>query len=70
MNEDRTLKDWQSWSDSFDEILDHPRFRAYCNNETNITTLYDMMDMLYKIELDMNKSVGDSRATTDAKAKA
>ena len=36
LNEDGTLKDWVSWSDSFDNILSHLRFLVYCNNETYI----------------------------------
>ena len=65
--EDGTLKDWVAWSNSFDKILDHPRFIAYTNNETDVSTVYDIIDMLFRIEINMNKSVGDSKAITDAK---
>ena len=47
LNEDGTLKDKVSWSKSFDIILSHPRFLAYCNSETHITTIYEMIDMLF-----------------------
>ena len=39
------LKDCVQWSSSFDNILDHSRFSSYCNNETSITKIYDMIDM-------------------------
>ena len=56
-----------SWLDSFDNILSHPRFLAYYNNDTNITTIYEIIHMLFRIELSMKKLVGDSKATIDAK---
>ena len=56
-----------AWFDSFDKILDHPRFMAYINNEADVSTIYDIIDMLFKIEINMNKFVGDSKAITDAK---
>ena len=40
---------------------------AYTNNETNVSTIYDIIDMLFRIEINMKKSVGDSKAITDAK---
>ena len=61
------LKDWIARSNSFDKIVDHPRFLAYSNNETNVSTIYDIIDMLFRIELNMNKLVGDTKANTDAK---
>ena len=67
LNEGGALKDQVAWSDSFDKILDHPRFLAYTNNGTDVSTIYDIIDMLFRIELYMNKSVGDSKAITDAK---
>ena len=56
-----------SWSESFDNILNHPRFFVYCNNEIDITTIYEITDIVLKIEVNMNKSVGDSKAITYAK---
>ena len=67
LNEDGTLKDWASQFNSFDNILSHPRFLAYCNNDIDITTSYEMIYMLFSIELNMNKLVGDSKAITDSK---
>ena len=67
LDEGGELKDWVVWSESFDKILDHPRFRAYTNNEIGVSIVYDVIDMLCKIELNMNKSVGYSKAVTDAK---
>ena len=61
------MKDWVAWSNSFDKILDHPRFVAYKNNETDVLIVYDIIDMLFRIELNMNNSIGDSKAITDAK---
>ena len=43
------------------------RFIAYTNNETDVSTVYDIIDMLFRIEINMNKSVGDSKVITDAK---
>ena len=67
LDEGGALKDWVAWSNYFDKILDHPRFLAYTNNETNVSTIYDIIDMLFRIELNMNMSVGDRKAITDAK---
>ena len=67
LEEGGALKDWVAWSESFDKILDHPRFLAYTNNEIDVSTIYNIIDMLFRIELNMNKLVGDSRAITDAK---
>ena len=69
LNDDGTLKDWVSWLKSFDNIISHPRFLAYYNNEIDVTTIYEITDMLFRIELNMNKSVGDSQAITYAKWK-
>ena len=33
LEESGVMKDWVAWSNSFDKILDHPRFVAYTNNE-------------------------------------
>ena len=67
LDEGGALKDWVAWSDSFDKILDHPRFIAYTINKTDVSTVYDIIDMLFRIELNMNKSVGDSKRITNAK---
>ena len=42
------LKDWVEWSSSFEDILDHPRFLSFCNNEESVVVVYDMVDVLYK----------------------
>ena len=55
MDENGSIREWKEWSSYFDDILKHPRFVAYCNNETDVTTVYDMIDLFYKIELDMGK---------------
>ena len=67
LEEGGALKDWLARSDSFDKILDHPRFIAYTNNETDVSTVYDIIDMLFRIEININKSVRDSKAIIDAK---
>ena len=67
LDEGGALKDWVAWWDSFDKTLDHPRFLAYTNNKTGVSTVYEIIDMLFRIELNVNKSIGDSRAITDAK---
>ena len=54
---DNKVKDWVEWSNSFDDILKHPRFMAYYNSEKYVIIVYDMVDIMYKIELDMNKIV-------------
>ena len=40
---------------------------AYTNNETDVSTIFDIVDMLFRIELNMNSSVGDSKEINDAK---
>lgn len=49
------LKDWVEWTYSFENILYHPRFLSFCNNEASPTIVYDMVDMLYKIEVEISK---------------
>lgn len=53
------IKELQEWSSSFEDILRHPWFVAYCNNETDVTTIYDMIEFLFRIELDMSKVTGE-----------
>ena len=36
LDEGGALKDWLAWSNSFDKILDHPRFVAYTNDEIDV----------------------------------
>ena len=67
LNDDGTFKDYVSWSESFDNIPSHHNFLAYCNNETDITTIYEITNMLFRIELNVNKSIGDGKVITDAK---
>ena len=67
LDEGGALGDQVAWLDSFDKILDHPKFWAYTHDETNVSTVYDIIEMLFIIELNMNKSVGDSKAIIDAK---
>ena len=57
----------QAWSNSFYVILEHAKFMAYCNSEIDVTTIYDMVYILYKVELDMNKVVAKRKAIMDAK---
>ena len=61
------VKSWQEWSESFDLILDHPRFLAFSRNESSFVVLYDMIDMTYKIEADMKKITREGKAITNAK---
>ena len=62
LDEVGALKEYVTWLDSFDKILDHPRFLAYTNNETNVSIVYDIINMLFRIELNMNKLVKDNKA--------
>ena len=61
------IKDWVEWLSSFDNILDHPRFLSFFNNKESITTVYDMIDILYKLEVEMSKIYLEFKAMTDAK---
>ena len=61
------LKEWKERCTSFEDILRHERFVAYYNDDTNETTIYDMIDILYKIEMDMNKKYEKVKAITDLK---
>lgn len=67
LNEDKTVKEWQAWVDSFGQILKHPKFLTFCNEETSIANVYEIIDNLYKIELDMSKFISESKAVKDAK---
>lgn len=60
------IKEWQEWSSSFEDILRHPQFVAYCNNETNVIVVYDMIDF-FRIELDMRKVTGELKEITNTK---
>ena len=61
------MKNWVEWSSSFDYILGHPRFLSYCNNEASATIIYYMVDMLYKIEVEMSKVIAEVKAITYVK---
>ena len=65
LNEDGNLSYWISWSNSFDNIISHPRFLAYYSNETDTTTIYKIIDILFRIRLSMNKLVGESKEIID-----
>jgi hypothetical protein len=67
LNNEGYVKSWQEWSESFDLILDHPRFIAFSRGESSDQVVYDMIDMTYKIETDMNKITAEGKAITDAK---
>ena len=41
LDSDGKIKDWVEWSSSFDNILDHPKFLAYWNNEASVMVVYD-----------------------------
>lgn len=67
LTEEKTVKGWEGWSDSFDRILEHPLFLSFHHDETDVTWVYDIIDDMYKVEADMNKFVLEGRAITDAK---
>ena len=64
---DGGVKDWMEWSVSFENILTHPRFLAYCNDEASVVVLYDLIDMLYKLEAEISKVTVEVKDLTDAK---
>ena len=65
MNNEGYVKSWQEWFESFDLILDHPRFLAFSRGESSAVVVYDMIDMTYKIEADMNKIIEEGKAITN-----
>lgn len=67
LTEDKIVKGWKGLSDSFDQILDHPFFLSFCHDEVAITWVYEIIDHLYKVELDMNKFILEGKEVTDAK---
>lgn len=66
---DGAVCDWDSWSQSFDIILKHPKFVSFCNNSVEVSAVYELIDELYKVEIDLNKFFTECRAITDAKWK-
>ena len=66
-NKNWNLRDWQECSSSFDDILKHVIFIAYCNNEADVMIVYNMLDVLYKLESKMGKVTIEVKAITDAK---
>jgi hypothetical protein len=67
LNSDGTVKDWDSWAQTFDVILSHPKFVSFCNNDAEVSAVYELVDELYKLETDLNKFVAECKAITDAK---
>lgn len=61
------IKDWVEWSSSFESILDHPKFLSFCNNEASANFVYDMVDMLYRMEVEMSMVATKVKAITNAK---
>ena len=55
LESDGIVKDLVEWSTSFDSILNHPRFLAYYNDEAGLAVVYDLIDMLCRIEIEMPK---------------
>jgi hypothetical protein len=64
---DKIVKDWDNWAESFDVILKHPKFVSFCNDDAEVSTVYELIDELYKVETDLNKFVAECKAITDAK---
>lgn len=67
VDDDNTLREWQDGLDSFENIWKHERIFAYSNGETDIITNFDIVDILYKLEENMNKIVAKIRSLIDAK---
>lgn len=63
------VKDWMEWSSSFDNILNRPRTLAQCNDEASVVVVYDLIDMLYKLEAEMEKITAEVKAIIDAKSR-
>lgn len=57
LTKEEAVKGWEGWCDSFDKILEHPSFFSFCNDEMDITRVYEIIDNIYKVELDLNKFV-------------
>lgn len=67
LNKDKIVKEWQGWADSFDKNLDHPKFLAFCQDEKVVANVYGIIDILYKIDLDMKRFILESKAIIEAK---
>ena len=62
IDDENNLREQQKWFDSFDNISRHERLIAYYNGETDIVTIFDIIDIIYTIEVDINKTVAKVRA--------
>ena len=67
LNENGGVKEWQERSSSFDDFLRHVRFVSYCNNESDVSTVCYMVDLLYKIESEVGKVNVEVKAIIDVK---
>lgn len=47
-------------------ILNHEKVTSNCNSDAGKSSFYEVVDILYIIEMDMNKVITAARAVTDA----
>ena len=40
------LQEQKEWVMYFEDVVKHERFFAYCNDTKNVSTIYDMIDIL------------------------
>ena len=55
INVEGKLKEWQEWSVSFINILDNESIVAYLDGKVDMSIFYEVIDTLYKIEMDMRR---------------
>ena len=67
IDDENKIKEWQEWSDSFDNISKDERFVVYSNRKIGIVTNFYIVDVLYKLKVDMDKKIEKVRALTGAK---
>lgn len=65
--EKRIVKGWEGWSDSFDMILEHRFFLSFFHDEVDVTWVYEIIDHLYRVELDIDKFILEGKVVIDAK---
>lgn len=62
------MKDWQEWSTSFIHILTLEKFITIFYRDLDEVSFHDLIDSLFKTEVDIKKVVVQSRAIMDVRS--